>query len=301
MSDYTVILAARMGSTRLPGKAIADYGAGPNLTCIIERWQASDRQPVIIFTTTTRDEDTPLAQLAIGMGLPVMRGDPANQVEQFDKALRTYTPDACYVARALADNPLVDVALADWRLDVLRDTGAEGLWYGGREAEITYAGTTDVWSRSAWDRIASQSSGSQLEHPGEYYWNNIAKFSVVQLPMPRREYLAPIRTELDTDDDLTMFKALQNQWGVAPVPTLWGLKWLIANPQVAAINADVPIKTQSQAAFPNHFKPWICDNCQGRGGSIVDGNLRVFCSTCGKPHTYYAHKPARIGPRGLTR
>jgi spore coat polysaccharide biosynthesis protein SpsF (cytidylyltransferase family) len=232
------------------------------------------------------------------LGVPVSRGDPFNVVAQMDQAVRTFAPDATHVARALADNPLVDVALADWRLDVLRETGADGLWYGGQEDRITYAGTTDVWSRSAWDLIAKESSGSQLEHPGQAYWDHLSRYNVVQLPMPRAEYLQPFKTELDEPADLKMFQEL---WRIAyggfragtPLETLLALKVLAARPDVAALNAGVPVKTQSRALWPNHFKPWICDNCKRRGGSLVQGNLRVFCANCGRPHTYYGHKPER--------
>ena len=294
MSDYAVVLAARMGSSRLPGKALADYGAGPILRTVIDRWRMSDRNPTLIFTTTTEPADDPLAHLAHEQAVPVSRGDPSNVVAQMDAAITRHAPNARYVARALADNPLVDVGLADWRLDVLTETGADGIWYGGREAEITYAGTTDIWSRAAWDRIVADSSGSQLEHPGEAYWNHISRYNVVQLPMPRREYLASVRTELDTELDLQMLAALWRDWHAQlPMPTLWALKHLEHNPEIAAINGGVPVKTQSKALFPNHFKPRLCANCQRRVGSIVDGNLRTFCPGCGAPQTFYSNKPAR--------
>lgn len=298
MSEYAVIMAARMGSSRLPGKAVANYGAGANLALMLDRWRASDRSPVVIFTTTELPEDDPLAQMAAQHGFPVSRGDPRNVVAQMDQAVRRHAPEARWIARALADNPLVDIALADWRLDVLVETGAEGLWYGGDEARLTYAATTDVWSRTAWDRIAAGSSGSQLEHPGEYYWNQISRFNVIQLQLPRREYLAAIRTELDTDLDLAMLSAVWHEWalrapGVRHISTLWALKLMASRPDLSAINGGVATKTQSRALFPKHFKPHLCPHCQQRLGSIIEGNLRTYCPGCGQPHTFYAHKPAR--------
>lgn len=293
MTTYAVVLAARMTSDRLPGKALAQLAPGITvLGQLIERWRTSDRCPTLIVTTTTDSADDPIAHAASALGVTVSRGDPRNVVAQVDAALRRYAPDARYVARALADNPLVDVALADWRLDVLAETGADGVWYGGDEARITYAGTTDVWSRAGWDRIVAESAGSQLEHPGQAYWETLSRYNVVQLPLPRREYLAAVRTELDTAADLDM---LHYVWEVlGPVPsTLDALKWLARHPDVAALNAGVPVKTQSRAAWPRHHKPWTCDTCKQRMGSLVNGNLRVYCPGCGEPRSYYAHKPVR--------
>ena len=175
MHDYCVILCARMSSGRLPGKALAVYcpDGVDNLTQVIHRWQSSERTPILVVSTTTHVVDDAIEQTAERAGVPCYRGHPTNVVEQMNGALTAYAPDARHVARALADNPLVDVALADWRYDVLCETGAEGVAYTIDHSRITYAGTTDVWSRSAWDKIVSLSSGSQLEHPGAHYWDNL--------------------------------------------------------------------------------------------------------------------------------
>lgn len=300
MTDYAVILCARMGSDRLPGKALAELTPGLSvLGQLIQRWQQSDRAPVLVLSTTDQPADDPLEAVGRAHGIPVNRGHASNVVAQMDAAVRRFAPDAKFVARALADNPLVDVALADWRLDVLAETGADGLWYGDHE-RITYAGTTDVWRRAAWDRIAAESSGSQLEHPGSHYWDNLSRYAAVQIPLPRREYLAGYRTELDTLRDLELFQAVWAAWraewqdpdDAPPCPsTLWVLRWLDAHPLVAAVNADVRAKTQSRAAFGARERPWLCGACQGRVGSVKEGNLEVRCQGCGQPKRFYAAKP----------
>jgi spore coat polysaccharide biosynthesis protein SpsF len=286
-----------MGSDRLPGKCLAELAPGVRvLPQLIARWRQSDRAPAVIVTTTTDADDDPIADAARAAGVPCSRGDPRNVVAQMDAAVRRHCPDAAFVARALADNPLVDVPLADWRLDVLAETGADGLWYGGDHERITYAGTTDVWSRAAWDRIAAESSGSQLEHPGAFFWDNLGRFSVVQIPLPRREYLAGYRTELDTLRDLEMFQAVWAGWAQpTPAPTLWALQWLAAHPLVAAVNADVRVKTQSRAAFGPREKPWLCDACKQRVGSVKEGNLVIHCQGCGQPKKFFSSKPKGRG------
>lgn len=285
-----------MGSERLPGKPLSVYcpSGMTNLEQIACRWLASDRSPRVIIATPSDPANDPIAEIGYKLRLPVSRRDatlPRNVVNEIDLALATHAPDARWVARALADNPLVDVTLADWRLDVLAETGADGLWYGGDHDRITYAGTTDVWSRAAWDRIAAESSGSQLEHAGAYYWDHISRFNVVTLPLPRREYLQAVRTELDTPDDLLMFRLLWPQCDTRS--TLAALRHIEKFPEIARINAGVSVKSQTVASFPNHFKARLCPNCQHRYGSLVDGNLRLFCPGCGEPLTFYSAKPVR--------
>ena len=191
LSAYAVILSARMSSARLPGKALAYYSDKPNLGQIIVRWKASRRNPKIIVATPAGPQDDPIAALCASLGVPCYRGHNLTPLAQMDAALRAYAPSAGIVARALGDNPLVDVGLADWRHDVLVETGADGLWYGGDHKRITYAATTDVWSRAAWDRIVAESKGEECEHPGLYYWTHIEKFSAVNCPYPRVSTLTP--------------------------------------------------------------------------------------------------------------
>ena len=308
MSDYAVILAARMGSNRLPGKVLSKYIPNSdmtNLEQIIRRWKLSRRQPDIIVFTPTGVENNPIAYVCQKMNIPCYFGSD-NVMASMNGALWQYAPDARWVARALADNPLVDVGLADARLDVLSETGADGLWYGGDEERLTYAATTDIWSRAAWDRIVCESVGVQLEHPGLYFWDNMSKFSIVQLPLPMREYLYPFRTELDEPRDLDMFKEIwRTRWAMnggseaSELPEPWpciqtmeALDILMVRPDIAALNARVPVKTQTQAEWRKGMH-WSCKQCGHRIGSIVAGDFEVRCPTCGKPQKFYASPPPR--------
>src|SRR3990167_429403 len=129
--DYAVILCARSGSERLPNKALASYtpdGLLPNIIQIARRWQFSRRSPVIVVALPDTPENDDLAELCSEEGLPVYHGSETDVVGRMDGAVKQFVPDAKFVARAMADNPLVDVGLADWRLDTLVNTGADGLW-----------------------------------------------------------------------------------------------------------------------------------------------------------------------------
>src|SRR3989304_2709349 len=119
MTDYSVILSARNSSDRLPNKAIVSYcpDGTPNIIQIIRRWQASRRAPLVIVATSDTAPDDSIADLCAPLGVPCYRGPLHDVVARMDGAINTYAPDAKYIARALADNPLVDVGLADWHYD----------------------------------------------------------------------------------------------------------------------------------------------------------------------------------------
>lgn len=300
MTDYVVVIAARMSSTRLPGKALAIYcpDGTTNLVQIVSRWRYhSRRSPTIIVATTDGAEDEAIELMCGALDVPFYRGSRDDVVSRVDNAIKQYAPDARFIARAMSDNPLVDVILADWRLDTLRETDAGGLWYGADHERITYAGTTDIWSRTAWDVIASESAGDEREHPGLYYWRHLSRFNVIQLPLPMREYLAPVRTELDTPEDLEMFRLLWKSWTLTEsdmcIPTMWALTMLEKRPELAAINKRIEAKTQTRATWPKGIG-FLCEQCQSRLGGIVAGDLEVRCARCGKPRRFYARKPSAL-------
>jgi hypothetical protein len=185
------------------------------------------------------------------------------------------------------------------------DTGADGFDLDESDvARLTYAATTDVWSRSAWDQIVNESRGEEREHAGAYYWQHIAHFDTIPFPLPLREYFADVRTELDAPEDLEMFQTLWRLWtmecglmdaGKTPIPplsTLVALDFLQNFPKAATINSGVALKTQSKATW-NKGSTFRCKSCQKRMGGVVAGDLLVPCPHCGKRQKFYATKPDR--------
>ena len=158
MTTYAVIIAARMSSQRLPGKALVSYcpDGTPNLEQIVTRWRThSRRNPTVVVATSGAREDTPIADLCERIGVPCYRGSLDDVADRMNGAILRFAPTALFIARALADNPLADVPLADSRLDILQGSGCDGIWFGEEHDDITYCGTTDIWSRRAWDEVAA--------------------------------------------------------------------------------------------------------------------------------------------------
>src|SRR3990167_7162287 len=125
MTDYAVVIAARMSSTRLPGKALVVYcpDGTTNLSQIVSRWRRhSRRSPFVVVAATDDAEDDDIELMCGALSVSCYRGSRDDVVSRMDGAIRQYAPDARFIARAMSDNPLVDVTLSDWRLDVLIET-----------------------------------------------------------------------------------------------------------------------------------------------------------------------------------
>jgi len=302
------VICVRNSSQRLPDKPLVVYDTiaqRPNLQCIIDRVLTSRHKPHIIVATSTDKSDDSIIELVKHIPLPadydhsisgisVYRGSLNNVVERFNEALTVHCPNADYVWRVMADNPLIDIGLVDWRLDVLMRNKADAL--RPILPEPTYAAQSNVWSRESWDYCAKHSSGSILEHPGEFIYQNWGQFRVIQDPGPESVYYQPIRTELDTAEDLEFFKRVWTEYPGARYPTNgyldtnYVLQWLSKHPDIVSINAHIKEKTHTTYLHGHHrARRFKCanDECGYEIASKVNERLDVPCPRCGAVRSFY--------------
>jgi spore coat polysaccharide biosynthesis protein SpsF len=116
-----VVLQARMGSTRLPGKVLALLGGRTVLAHCIHRLRAQSNLPVIVATTTGPDDDL-VARETERCGADVLRGPADDVLGRFAMAVKAYGLDD--LIRATADNPAVDLDAPLRTLALLHFTGA---------------------------------------------------------------------------------------------------------------------------------------------------------------------------------
>ncbi len=98
-----VILQARMGSTRLPGKAMREVLGRPLLSFVMEALRKIPADRYILATDhESRSLFLPLAEAA---GFVLFSGSPLDVLRRFREALEAHPADT--VIRATGDNPLV--------------------------------------------------------------------------------------------------------------------------------------------------------------------------------------------------
>jgi spore coat polysaccharide biosynthesis protein SpsF len=104
-----------MGSSRLPGKILADIAGGPMLQRVFMRTSRSASVTQTIFATTTDPTDDPVAEYCDFSGIPFTRG---NLFDVLDRCYQTAKgAKADVVVRITADCPVIDPGLID---DVVR-------------------------------------------------------------------------------------------------------------------------------------------------------------------------------------
>jgi spore coat polysaccharide biosynthesis protein SpsF len=101
-----IILQARLGSSRLPRKALAAIAGQTILEHCLRRLMFAGVAPVVL-ATTDRPEDQALAAVAQDLGAFVFRGDADDVLGRFVAAAEAFDFD--HIVRATGDNPGVDI------------------------------------------------------------------------------------------------------------------------------------------------------------------------------------------------
>jgi spore coat polysaccharide biosynthesis protein SpsF len=111
MMKTVCIVQARMGSSRLPGKVLADLVGRPMLSRQIARLRRASSVDELVLATTTKDEDTAIARSAQIEGIRCCRGSEHDVLGRYVQAARETRADI--VVRVTADCPLIDADVLD--------------------------------------------------------------------------------------------------------------------------------------------------------------------------------------------
>jgi spore coat polysaccharide biosynthesis protein SpsF len=101
-SKVVLILQARMGSSRLPGKSMMDLAGEPLVGRILERVKRCTRLDDIVLAVPDTDYDKPLRVLADRYGVKVFAGSENDLVDRYYQAALANEADV--IVRIPADN-----------------------------------------------------------------------------------------------------------------------------------------------------------------------------------------------------
>ena len=101
-----IIIQARMGSSRFPGKVMADIEGKPLLERLVDNLRLSKRADDIIIATSDLKENNIIEEFAIRKGVSFFRGDEDDVLGRFLSAAEKFGVDE--IIRVCADSPLAD-------------------------------------------------------------------------------------------------------------------------------------------------------------------------------------------------
>ena len=106
-----VVVQARMGSSRLPGKVNLPVAGAPLLVRMLERVLEAKTPFELVLATTTDSADDLVAELGTTVGVRVTRGHPTDLLARHLQAAHEAGADV--VAKIPSDCPLIDPAVID--------------------------------------------------------------------------------------------------------------------------------------------------------------------------------------------
>jgi len=236
-----VVIQARTGSTRLPGKVLEDLGGHPVLEWVVRAAQAATQIDTVIVATSTLAGDDVVADLADSLGVPVVRGSENDVLSRYVAALDAYPADA--IVRLTADCPLLDPSLIDavagvWAAAPTHDyvsTLVVRCLPRGLDVELVTARALRVVDRIAVGHDRVHVTSLLYAVPTAY------RLLGVCVTPPAND----LRVTLDTREDLALLRALVAELPDAPPAWSDVVAVLRARPDLVAINSGVQQKPLS--------------------------------------------------------
>lgn len=238
--SLAVVVQARTGSSRLPGKVLAEVAGAPVLLRQLERLKAARTPFLLVLATTTLAEDDPVVEVGRAAGALVFRGHPLDLLDRHYQAAVRFGAEA--VAKVPSDCPLVDPEVVDrvlgfflehrGRVDFVSNLHPPS-WPDGNDVEVM----TIEALRTAWREARRP---LEREHTTPFLWDNPEHFRLANVAWDDgRDLSASHRFVLDYPEDLAfvraVYDALYRPGQIFGLPDI--LKLLEARPDILDLNA----------------------------------------------------------------
>ncbi|WP_374385326.1 UDP-2,4-diacetamido-2,4,6-trideoxy-beta-L-altropyranose hydrolase [Dongia sp.] len=210
-----IIVQARMGSSRLPGKIVEEIGGRAVLSHVIQRLQAVKNADVVVIATTDQTSDDPIVQLAQKCGAVVFRGDEKDVLSRYLGAARMV--DADVILRVTSDCPLIDPWVCEKVIKAREQQDAD---YAANNMPRLFPHGLDceAFTRDVLEQAASEATeGYDREHvtPWMRRSPDLRRVNVIGPGWPANQQ----RWTLDYPEDLTFFRQLFANLPSDKIPT----------------------------------------------------------------------------------
>jgi spore coat polysaccharide biosynthesis protein SpsF (cytidylyltransferase family) len=191
----TAILQSRVGSTRLPGKALMPILGKPMTWYAIETLKRSPAVDRIVLAVPDKTEDDALVALAQECGIDWFKGSELNVLQRFHEASLQF-PDRYYF-RATGDNPIIDYQNPQRTLSHLIRQELDYV----QERGLPVGAVVEVFSAEALERAYREgSSAEDLEHV-TWYMKKSGRFRMQYIDAPARLCWPQLRLTVDYPED----------------------------------------------------------------------------------------------------
>jgi spore coat polysaccharide biosynthesis protein SpsF len=238
MMRIVVIIQARMGSTRLPGKVMLKLMDKPMLEHVVDRSRAIPSIHEVMIATTSNAEDDAIAEFAEEHRILCTRGSATNVLSRYYEAAKLSGADV--IARVTSDCPLLDPDVSNAVIQAFMD-----------HPEIDYCSNTisrsfpqgldiEVFTFAALEKAYQDAQVNyELEHVTPYIYQHPDIFQIHQ-------YVGDIdyssyRWTVDTQEDYQLISAIYQAIYKPDKLFSWqeGIRFMEQHPDAGKLNAHI--------------------------------------------------------------
>jgi len=216
-NKVVVIIQARMGSSRFPGKMMEKLNGHTLMEWVIHRTKKAKNVDEVVLATSKKAIDDILEKVAIENNCQVFRGSESDVLGRYAETSIKYEADV--VVRICADRPLVDPMLIDQAVDVFNRSSADLVynhisskdqwWPRGFGAEVLSAEELINLDNNVTD-------GYEREHVTLHMWNNTSRYEllVAQCPDDINPGIKDLKLDVDQITDLNLLKKVMKNLSI---------------------------------------------------------------------------------------
>lgn len=229
-----IVVQARMGSSRLPGKVLKDIAGRPMLSYQMERLRRVKRAERIVVATTDQPADDAVERFCQKEKIACVRGSEHDVLARYHLAIERFPADV--VVRITADCPLIDPAIVDEAIAAYEPDYVSNML----ETTYPYGMAVEVFSAQALREAHREAKDpAEREHVTPFIYRHPERYRLKSLTMAPN--LSHHRWTVDTPEDFELVSRLLKT--LKPHFTLQDvLAVLDEHPDWCAINAHVEQK-----------------------------------------------------------
>jgi spore coat polysaccharide biosynthesis protein SpsF len=226
-----IVIQARTGSSRLPGKVLLPLAGKPLLERMIERVRGARRTPSprrgegrggglpfeIVVATTTDPSDDPIVELCRTLDVRCHRGHPTDLLDRHIEAARAMKADT--VAKIPSDCPLIDPRVIETVLEAFSPDRHDyvgnlhpATWPDGNDVEVMPVEALELAWREA-------TKPHEREHTTPFLWDQPDRFRLANVAWDTGlDYSMSHRFTIDYPEDYDFIRAVYDELHDANTP-----------------------------------------------------------------------------------
>lgn len=209
MSKTAIIIQARMGSSRYPGKMLKKISNTSLIEWVVKRVKDSKKIKKIILATTSNKVDDILVKIAKKNKILIYRGKNNNVLNRFYETAKKNKINT--IVRVCADNPFVDSREIDLLFSMYKKKNYDYICNHQNKLNSNYADGfgAEIFSFSVLKKMHTLAKNkSQREHITKYIWDNFNKFKILSIRAPKSLAYPKLKFDINTRKDLGLINKL---------------------------------------------------------------------------------------------